>query len=401
MLRHDRVLLAPPIRRVDGVIYEGVAARIHTAADPLRYGKRLELRDRSELRRIVRDVPGTKIIVLHPDPNKLDRDGNKLLGRHSDEPVVGEVLDARLDGEFAIVKFKVSDPRGIDAIERRGWRELSLGYGARLDAGGFQRGTNIDHMAIVPTARCGDACTIRTDCSGAQSACSCQAASDMQNPYTQEPIAMKNKPTDQVTNADALRSLEAQRADAETRLATAEATAAAEKLRADTADGKIIELEAQISELNVKIAAGATAVESEAILAEKHRADQAEAQIAEFDKTYENRVRERVELVRKAEVILGHEFRTDSLSDREIMASVVKRLDSGADVTNGVPDGVIRGRFLAATERHASGARAIARVAEVTSNTTRIDAAAEARKERRESWKKPLPNSVHAMGTKR
>ncbi len=391
-LRHDRVLLASPIRRVDGVIYEGVAARIHTAADPLRYGKRTEQRDRSELRRIVRDAPGTRIIVLHPDPNKRGPDGQPLGGRVSDEPVVGTILSARLDGDFAVVRFEVTDPRGIAAIEREGWRELSLGYGARLDALGFQRGTNIDHMAIVPTARCGDACTIRTDCSGTQSACPCQAGGGMQKPLLQD-NTMKTKPTDQVTHADALRSLESQRSEAEQRATAAEATAAAEKLRADTADGKIIELEAQISELNVKIAAGATAAESDAIMSEKQRADAAEAQVAQFDAKFEARVNERVELVRRAEVIMGGEFRTDGLSDREIMASVVKRLDSGADVSNAVADGVIRGRFLAAADRHASSARALARVAEVTANTTRVDAAAEARKERRQAWRKPLPNA--------
>lgn len=395
ILRHDNAVLHAPIRRVDGVIYEGVAARVHTVNDPLRYGKRIELRDRSEVRRIVRDVPGARIVVLHPNPDKPGPDGKPLGGRVSDEPVMGKVLSARLDGDLAIVRFEVTDPRGIDAIERRGWKMLSLGYGARLDAGGFQRGTNIDHLAIVPTARCGDECSIRTDCSGAQRACSCQHAGGMQNPYTQEQTM---KTPDQ---SEVLRSLEAQLSDAEKRAKESTEMAAAEKLRADTADGKIIELESQLSELNVKIAAGATAVESQAILAEKMRADAAEAQIAQFDSKFETRVRERSELVRRATVVMGETFRTDELSDREIMATVVKRLDSGADVTNAIPEGVIRGRFLAAYDRHSATARSMARVAEITTNTQRVDAAEEARKNRRESWKKPLPNSVHAMGTKR
>jgi len=196
------------------------------------------------------------------------------------------------------------------------------------------------------------------------------------------------------TQAEALRSLEAQRAEHEARANAAETQVSTEKLRADTAEGRIAVLEQEISDLKVKIAAGATAVETEAVTREKIRADAAEAKIAEFDKTYETRLRQRVALERRASIVMGEDFRMDSMSDREIMATVVKKLDASADIGSLVSDGVIVGRFLASTERHAASARALARVAEVSAPTQRADAAEERKAKRQQAWREPLPNAL-------
>ena len=75
------------------MIYQGVAARVHGEGDPLRYpagrvdarGRVLppvEYRDRVELEKIIAKLPGTKIIVTHPDPKKAG-------GRLTDEPSSG------------------------------------------------------------------------------------------------------------------------------------------------------------------------------------------------------------------------------------------------------------------------------------------------------------------------
>src|SRR5262245_48393729 len=158
--------------------------------------------------------------------------------------------------------------------------------------------------------------------------------------------------------AETLRSVSAQLAETEQRAKTAETDRDAQKMRADTAEGKLLESEKQVSELKTQIASQQASIETEAIKREKTRADKAEETIAAFDKTFDQRVRDRVKLERGAEVVMGPEFRMDGLTDREIQATVIKRLDAEADVSASVPDGVILGRFLAATQRHAAGARA-------------------------------------------
>lgn len=190
--------------------------------------------------------------------------------------------------------------------------------------------------------------------------------------------------------AEALRSLESQRAELETRAQQAETAVAAEKLRADTSDGKIVELEKRIQELEATIAAGSNAVESEAIAREATRADAAEKKVAEFDKRFEVRCRERAALVSKAQVIIP-DVRLDDLSDRDIMSTVVKHLDAAADISESVAEGVIRGRFLAMTERHAKTAQSMARVASITGQTRADTAPNQASKKK--PWQQPLPNA--------
>ena len=191
-----------------------------------------------------------------------------------------------------------------------------------------------------------------------------------------------------VQNDDALRSLEAQRADAAKIAETETARANTEKARADQLEGKVIELEKALTELQTQIANNAVATETAAITKEAQRADAAEKKVAQFDATLNERVNARVALVTKAAVVLGHDFRMDGLSDRDIMAATVKKLDPSADISEQVSDGVIQGRFLAATERHASSARSIARAAEVTSQA-RTDSKAD----KKPLWMQPLPST--------
>ncbi len=393
-IRHDRALKSPTRRTgSSSVVFEGVIARVHGPGDGLEYPNRVEYRDLSEVKRIVTAAPGTPVIVMHPP--KDPKTGGRL--DPSKTQVVGKILSARLDGNEAVAKFEITHPSGLTAIAS-GLDELSLGYGVeRLDAKGYQRGVVIDHLAIVQYARCGAACKIQTDTDDKQ-ACTCHAEKPVSHihsaPPGNNPMAIKTPPTP-VDHTEALRSLEAQRADAATRATAAESEVGAEKLRADTAEGKIIELENQISELRTQLAAGAVSVESEAIAREKTRADSAEEQVRQFDSTYETRVRARCALERKAWTVMGPEFRMDDLSDREIQATVVKHLDASADVSALVPEGIICGRFLALTERHDASARSLARVSEIQATTTRVDAREEARAAKRDAWKKPLPNSRH------
>ncbi len=386
-------------------MFEGVIARVHGPGDGLEYPNRVEYRDLAEVRRIVKAAPGTPVIVNHPP--KDPKTGGRLDPEKTQ--VVGKILSARLDGEEAVVKFEITHPSGLTAIGN-GLDELSLGYDVgRLDSKGYQRDVVLDHLAIVRHARCGAACKIgtrngpaRTDdkpcaCSPAEhmphSACTCAPADLVPNTDSGNHTMAIKTPTP-ADPSEALRSLETQRADAATRATTAESDAATEKLRADTAEGKIIELENEITELRTTIAAGASSVETEAVTREKTRADSAEELVRQFDAKHETRVRARVALERKAWTVMGPDFRMDDMDDRQIQASVVKHLDASADVSAMVPEGVICGRFLALTERHDSSARSLARVSEIQASTTRVDAREEARATKRDSWKQPLPNAA-------
>lgn len=400
-IRHDRAELKTPRRVGSSMVFEGVIARVHGPGDGLEYPDHTEYRDIAGLKLIARQATGIPVIVMHPPKDKK----RGLSGRVAPAlaagltKIVGRVKSVRLDGNEAIASFEITDPEGVEAIQD-GFRELSLGYGVdRLDMAGFQRGFDVDHLAIVRNARCGAACSIRTDCDE-EKACACQRAERMQHsdPNPKGKTMANKTPHDQ---SEALRSLETQRADADARALAASTEAEAEKLRADTAEGRLIELENRIKELEAQISANAVVLETEAIKTEKLRADTAEEKVRQFDSTYEKRLRQRVALERKAWVVMGPEFRMDDLSDREIESTVVKHLDSNADVTAAVADGVIHGRFLALTERHDASARSLARVAEITATTTRHDAAEEAKAKAKKTWMEPLPNSRHTRANNR
>jgi hypothetical protein len=355
-----------PYGAVAGVEYEGVAARVHNPGDGLTYPGRVEYRDLAELRNIVAQLPGKPVTLDHP---------NGLVSAST--KVVGRVVTARVDGDRAVVRVRIDDADTLIAI-KSGTKELSLGYQVSLDSDNYQRETEVDHLAIVQVARCGDACQLKTDSNPVADCCEpCRyktAKLDLQgNHMSDTNIKIEDK--------EAIRSLEAQRADA-AKVADAEKLRAdSEKQRADQLEGKVIELEKQI-------AANAVSAETEAITREAARADAAEAKVAKFDSALNERVNARVALITKAAVVLGSDFRMDNLSDREIMAATVQKLDPSADISAQVSDGVIQGRFLAATDRHASSARSIARAA-AAATQARTDSKAD----KKPAWMEPLPTT--------
>jgi hypothetical protein len=194
------------------------------------------------------------------------------------------------------------------------------------------------------------------------------------------------------SNDETARQLAAQLATAEQKLAAATAEAQAQKLRADTADGKLIELEKSINAMKGQVAAAQAAADTDALREASRRADAAEAKVAAFDQVLEKKVRERVELVTKAAIIMP-ELRMDKLDDRAIMSAIVKHCDAEADVSDGVPVGVIQGRFLAVTSARAESARAQARVSQILSNTDRADVVETRKQKKQDAWKQPLPSS--------
>lgn len=146
--------LAAPVR---GTVYEGRVARIHPQDDPLRYPWGSECRDAAGLQQICDQLQSPKpFTLLHPDD---------LISRGASADVVGTVLTAWMDGDYCVARILVTNPRGVTAIQD-GVHELSLGYTSRLDEEGNQRDIRVDHLALVPVARCGPTCSLRTDCAG-------------------------------------------------------------------------------------------------------------------------------------------------------------------------------------------------------------------------------------------
>lgn len=135
-------------------VFEGRVARVHSDGDPLIYPQGPEFRTREELARIVAQLPGKLITMLHPAKDEVSTAPH--------EQVVGRILEARLDGDYAVVKAVVEGDAAIADVHS-GIRELSLGYKCRLDAKRYQYDTNVDHLALVPAARCGDTCALRVD----------------------------------------------------------------------------------------------------------------------------------------------------------------------------------------------------------------------------------------------
>ncbi len=162
-MHQDRAGLAAPI---SARLYEGRVARLHPDGDPLRYIWGEEYRDADGLREIADQLQTSKpFTLLHP---------NEFIARGGRADVVGQIVSARIDGPFVVARILITDARAIAAIDA-GMHELSLGYTSRLDEKSRQRDIQIDHVALVPRARCGASCALRTDnsdCVGV-SACAC------------------------------------------------------------------------------------------------------------------------------------------------------------------------------------------------------------------------------------
>lgn len=388
-------------------VYEGRVARVHGPGDPLVYHRKRqdgvvarfeEYRDATELARMAEQLPGKPIIVLHPKNKKNLRRGGQA-------KIIGRVGQTRIDGMHAVTRLIFDGPDGPAAI-RRGIRELSLGYDVdHLDGSGNQRGVDIDHLALVPRARCGSTCdVVRVDCDddSADEMCGCANADDLgandrhdipaaefadastrQDPIEPSPVldgdqhacggpcnscatchggqenVMPDLTIEKLTEALTEAANQRSRADA------AERDRDANKSRADQAEKD-------------RDAARTEAHDAKKSLgAEKARADQAESDAEkavekarqDADESFEKRVSARVELVAAATPIIGKDAKGElvdlsKMSDRAIQVAVVSRVDS-EDIVDSETDQYVAGMYKSALKRAAlaAGSRADARTA--------------------------------------
>lgn len=335
-----------------GKIFEGRAARVHRPGDGLKYKHGEEFRDEAELAAIQKLVVGKPMTLLHPDPSPENKHGMVTLG--AEGHIAGEVLSARVDGDWLVIKFLVDDAESIEAIEENGWEQLSLQYACRSDARGYQRNTRVDSVAIVPRGRCGGSCALRADQEEVRQDCGCHEVSDrpvivedagsacacarladslvVRHPATHMPEDLQKQLADALAENAVLKA----RADA------ADATASAEKTRADK-----FELEAYNAKKDLETRADAEKVVVEAaVAAEKVRADQAEALVTEKDAeiakiradhaaSTAKAVEERVSLLAQV-APMNLEFRSDkdepvaihNVAPRDIKLAAIKLVDN-------------------------------------------------------------------------
>lgn len=298
------------------------------------------------------------------------------------------------DDDHVRASVMVTDKRTIQKMES-GKVEVSCGYTCDLDEtpgvhpvyGKYDaRQVNIrgNHVAIVDSARAGRTARVRMDGAATQV----------------NPPAQKRTDMDPDKDKETIRALGSQLTEAKEKLAEADAEAKKQATRADVAEGKLITSEARVVELTTQVATVAAANETEAVVREKKRADDAEAKVVRLDSSIPTMIRHRAKLERQASAVMGNDFRMDDLADRDIRAAVVKRLDSTAEVGKDVPDGVIEGRFLSLLDGFNRNARSQANVAMLLSeqqqNAPRADSSETKKQQIRDQWKKPLPNDIRA-----
>lgn len=385
---------------------------IYEYADP-KYpgGVRRELRPEEEVfsPQSLASYDGAPITSGHPRAEVVDRTNVRLLK-------VGTVMgSARRSDGLVRAPIQVEDASAISDIRSRKRQQLSPGYRIDFDDTpgvhpkwgpyhGTQRNIRVNHLALVGSARGGDALHVRLD--GVDADICVGRRCDSNDAATRRGVTMDQE--------EQIRSLKAQ-LDEQTKLAQTRLDEAKDaNHRADAAEARVAPLEERIGELERHIAEGAAQIETEALQRERRRADEAEEAVRRFDERLGSGIRERSNLMHRAVLVLGTDFRMDDLNNRQIQEAVIRRLDRSANLKD-MTDGHVEGRFEAMMELHAKTARSLRRLSDTVSapdtrfdgremssgsGRDRQDPAAEkaARlKDFRDRWKKPLPNDIRAQ----
>ncbi len=348
-LHYDRSTeLAAPI---DARIYEGKVARVHTPGDGLRYSWGEELRDVEELANIVSQLPGKPITLDHPDG---------LVSDGAQAKVVGEIISARVDGDYAVARLLITDVEALSAIFD-GKRDLSLGYQCHLDGNRYQRGIKVDHLALVQRGRCtgsGGSCELRGD---STSGCHCGGACKRRASGHNDLEMAENN-----SDSTAARESDTRVDELQKQLAEALADATAQKARADQSEKDRDAALAEKTALEVEATNARKDAESEKVRADQAAVDaQASMEKALLDaaSTVSTQVAAKVALISAAAPILANVDLT-KMSDREIKVAVIKHVD-GDDISAEKPDAYVDGVYEGALKRFARAdtSRADAQVA--------------------------------------
>ncbi len=366
-------------------IYEGRVARIHPTGDPLRYDWGEEYRDTSGLQEIADQLQTAKpFTLLHP---------SDLISRGSKADVVGQVISAHIDGSFVVAQILVTDAKGVSAIEG-GMHELSLGYTSKLDETRHQREITVDHLALVPRARCGASCALRADCL-ADSECTCKIPAMRYNTVTMgdqtlhdvqaAPPVSGAQPAPQTPQRNIIMD-ELQKKLAEALASTAEQKARADQLDIELKAAKVALTGAEVDATNAK---AALATEKKLTETANGRADQAkqdaEAAITQAkidaNSAMTAEVAARVQLLTEANQVLGVKdakgqvVDRSALNDQMIRLAVIKHVDNLDFPVDKDPifvQGVYAGSLARAAAANVSRASVRVATAQVRADATRV-----------------------------
>lgn len=112
--------------------------------------------------------PARGTVEYAPEGDLGDIEIGAPVERGHDGPIVGIVTGATRTPRALTVEMRIDDADTLAAIDAGGLPHVSADYRVgRLDSDGAQRGVTIRAIALVPRGRCGEACSVRKDDSGA------------------------------------------------------------------------------------------------------------------------------------------------------------------------------------------------------------------------------------------
>jgi hypothetical protein len=248
------------------------------------------------------DVLSTESLdSLRMIPITVDHPNELVTAANADKLSVGQTGEnLRVDGRHVLVPLTITASRGIAAVKDSGRQELSLGYKLDLveEKGNYdgeaythrQRNIRYNHLALVHAARAGKAARLNLD--GVD-------ASVLIDEETRPMLKVNVDGIQYDAAPEVARALE----KATSAAAAAETSRLAEKTRADKAEAE-------------------RDVAQSSLATEKARADKAEAErIAKDD--VGKLVRARVDLEAKAARVLSNTDGLDVLSDRAVMEKAI------------------------------------------------------------------------------
>jgi uncharacterized protein len=349
--RIDVGTLAAPVRRADGsIIVEARIARTGVQTYRNKDGStRVEYRPDAEVSRSMQSLRLVPVTHKHP-PTMLDASNAKAYAVGA----VGENI--RRDGEWIVAPLAIFDSKTIEAMDA-GKNQVSAGYeceldetpgtaptGERYDA--VQRDIAINHVATaLDNARAGREAAARMDALAAD-----------------EEIEERSDAMDKDEQIRALK-LRCDQSDAE--IKTRQDALDAANGERDGAQAEVKTLKERVAALEAQIAAGHTALETEAIKTHSQRADSAEATVQQMKANREAEIRAAAELRIKACAVMGDKFSPIGMPDRAIREIVIKKLAPKEDLSK-ASDAYLTSRCDSLVEAFTANARAITRVSEVS-----------------------------------
>lgn len=170
--------------------------------------------------------------------------------------------------------------------------------------------------------------------------------------------------------------------------------------RADGAEAALKTSKEYVGELEAKIAAGTSILETKAVKEQSDRADRAEQEIVRLKQAQPAMIAERSDVIVKAQAVLGKGFRADGKTDRVIRVDVIRALRPKEDVSDAVSDASIASRFDSLIEDRTRAARSLTSITEVLGDEAPVrNDSADTRSKRENDWRnQALKQGPKAIG---